>query len=88
MYLLLISHRESAARALAAVIVVAVVVVVDVLLLDRLLHLDLDARLGDRRRCRVRGGGGGWAVLALLLSFDRPFLRLLSGTGTGAAAGG
>ena len=40
----------SAARALAAVIVVAVVVIVDVLLLDLLLHLDLAARSGDRRR--------------------------------------
>ena len=86
MYLLLISHRESAARALAAVIVMAVVVVVDVLLLDRLLHLDLDARLGDRRRWRVRGAGGGWTVLALL-SFDR-LLRLLPGTRCATAARG
>ena len=65
-------YRGSAARALAGVVVmvvVIVIVVVDVLLFDRLLHLDFDARSGDRRRWRVRGGGGDWAVLALLL-FD------------------
>ena len=53
-----IHTREPPARALAAVVVMSVVVFNDVLLLDRLLHRDLDARSGDRCRWRIQGYGG------------------------------